>query len=166
MSEARPQASSDDVRVVQTCGQAPKLWQGRSAVYFANVLSLFFDNDEGTHALEAEISGVDSYGGRLLPLIGLLFEGGENILILEHAPDPALAEYFDRDLGLSLPEVRVLPHGDYLKLGSGSGLLEELRHHPAGWVHGFVTDDHLVELAGIAGKRVRASRVVESDGTL
>lgn len=157
MSEARSRPAGQ-VRVVRTDGGAPTLWRGRSAVYFANVLSLFFDNDEGTRALEQAISGVDSYGGRLLPLIGLLFEGGDNMLILEHAPDAALARYFERDLGLSLPEVRVLPHGDYLRLGSGSDLLSELQQHPAGWMHGFVTDDHLVELAEIAGKRTLCVR--------
>ncbi len=157
-------SQTPSIRVRRTAGEAPALWSGRSAVYFANVLSLFFDNEGGTRALEAEISGVATYGGRLVPLLGLLFGGGDNLLVLEHAPDGELGGYFESELGLSLPEVRVLSHADYLGLGEGSDLLEELRAHPADWMHGFVTDDHLVRLAALAGKRTLCARGASARG--
>ena len=152
MSEHSPELP-DGALVVQTHGYTPRLWSGRSVVFFANLLSLFFDNEEGIAELEREISGADSYGGRLLPITGLLFSGGENVLVLEHAPNPALCSYFGQELGLSMPEVRVLPHEDYLRLGAESDLVEQLRDHPATWLDGYVTDRRLVGLAGALGKR-------------
>ena len=81
----------------------PRFWD-RSAVFVANVLSLFYGNRRQTEILTEQIKGIESYGGRLLPLIDLLFTGGGNLLVLESEPAGELRGYHE-GLGLSLPEV-------------------------------------------------------------
>ena len=60
----------------------PRFWD-RSAVFVANLRSLFYGNRRQTEILAEQIKGIDSYGGRLLPLIDLLFTGSPNLLVLE-----------------------------------------------------------------------------------
>ncbi len=141
-------------------GQLPPLW-GLSATFFSNLHALFFDNEGETAMLEEQVKGIKTYGGRLAPIIDLLFRGGRNMLVLEAAPDPALLGYFRDRLGLSLPEVEILPHGVYQGLGSGEGragadgidgMLERIGEHPSDCVDGFVTDSTLARLAGRFGK--------------
>jgi hypothetical protein len=148
--------------VVQTQGYTPRLWRDQSVIFIANLLALFFGNEDQTSLLEHEISGADSYGARLVPIMGLLFGGGDNLLVLEREPDPALIAYFRSDLGLRLPEVHVLKHAGYLTLSralreGGSLPHEEMirawREHPSNAVDGFVTDDTIAALARKLGKR-------------
>ena len=152
--------------VVQTQGYTPRLWRDVSVIFIANLLDMFFGNDDQRCVLENEISGADSYAARLLPIMGLLFGGGQNLLVLEREPDVALADYFRNDLGLRLPGVQVLTHRDYLAMGrdlrEGSTLLNEdllskWRDHPATAVDGFVTDDTITALARRIGKRTIAT---------
>ena len=89
----------------------PRFWE-RSAVFVANVLSLFYGNQRQTEILTEQIRGIDSYGGRLLPLIDLLFTGARNLLILETEPARELRAYHE-GLGLSLPEVRLTTAATY-----------------------------------------------------
>ena len=67
--------------VVQTQGYTPRRWREQSAIFIANLLALFFGNEEQTSLLEHEISSADSYGARLLPIMGLLFGGGQNFML-------------------------------------------------------------------------------------
>lgn len=155
-------------RVVETGGELPPFWD-RSAVFVANLLGLFFGNEEETQMLEDEVGEVDSYGGRLIPIIDLIYRGSDaNVLVLEREPDSDLCGYFRDSLGLSLPQHRVLPHHDYLSLTqaltSGAddnelkyGLFRELKAHPANWVDGYVTDDTLAGVAARAGMRTVSS---------
>lgn len=148
--------------VIQTQGYTPRLWTGLNAIFFANLLAMFFGNEEETAELTREISHPESYGARILPIMGLLFRGGDNVAVLEGEPDAALCDYFARDLGLDLPAIRILSHPDYLALGraleTGSelpaaGLMRELGAHPAMIVDGFVTDSILERIAGHLRKR-------------
>ena len=151
--------------VVQTHGYTPKFWEGVSVVFVANLLSLFFGNRGETYLLEENISGVDSYGSRLLPVVSLLFANGENLLVLEREPDPALPEYFCQELGLPLPEVAVLPDADYRSLCACAArgalpdlpIVRQLAGHPAGLVDGFVTDIGLSQLSAGLGKTTLSS---------
>ena len=115
----RPEASErKDIEIIEAPGQLPTFWNHR-AVFVANLLGLFFGNEEETRRLAEEVGEVDSYGGRLIPIVDLLFGGaGSNLLVLEREPDPALCRYFEETAGLSLPEQLVLPHRDYLEIGS------------------------------------------------
>ena len=61
-------------------GQLPT-FPGRNAVFIANLMGLFFGNEKQTELLAKEIGEVDSYGGRLVPILNLLFR----------APDPMLS---------------------------------------------------------------------------
>jgi len=148
------------LQVIPTRGKTPHCWENRSVIFVANLLSLFFGNREGARLLEAEISCVDSYGGRLLPVLGLIFGGGKNVLVLERIPDPALTAFF-LSLGLELPEIEILPRPDFLALGrdlktNGSTthpLLDRLRCHPAKTLDGYVTDETISLLATALGKR-------------
>jgi hypothetical protein len=150
---------------VNTQGYLPDFWTGRSAIFFANLLSMFFGNEQESRLLAREVRGAESYGGRLVPLLGLLFPGGRNVLVLERRPDAALCAYFGDELDLPLPEIRVLSHQDYLAVGRALAAgttgpqpwLDELRLVPAGFLDGFVTDDTLVSLAAWLGKRTIAT---------
>ena len=144
----------------------PRFWD-RSAVFVANLLSLFYGNQRQTEILAAQIRGIDSYGGRLLPLIDLLFTGTPNLLLLETEPDRELRAYHE-GLGLSLPECRLVAPAVYRgRNGAGSdreALVELLHAHPAPWIDGFVTDHTLEELAHRAGKRTLSSHAGSHNG--
>ncbi len=155
------------VNVIETGGQLPP-FSHRSAVFVANLLGLFFGNEEETETLANEVGEIDSYGGRLIPILDILFCGGDNVLVLESEPDPVLCDYFRQTLGLTLPERHVFRHADYLELTSAlkSGvpdheltwdLFTELHAHRASWVDGYVTDDTLAALARRVGMRTVSS---------
>ncbi len=148
-------------RIVRTRGFTADCGEPRSVIFVANLLSLFFGNREGARRLEAEISCVDSYGGRLLPILGLIFGDGQHVLVLERHPDPALVGFF-RSLGLKLPAVEILTRGEFLELGrrllegsevAADPLVERWRRLPADTLDGYVTDDTIGRLAGVLGKR-------------
>ena len=147
-------------------GRLPRFWD-RSAVFVANLLSQFYGNDGQAEALAEQIKEIDSYGGRLLPLIDLLFTGGRNLLVLETEPDGELCAYHQR-LGLTLPEFcltsRAAYRGRPQARGERAALRERLRAHPAPWMDGFVTDRTLVELAHGAGKRTLSSHAGSYNG--
>ena len=86
-------------------GELPPFWQERRAIFFANLLSLFFGNEMETEALKKEVGRIDSYGGRLAPIIDTLFQGGNNLLVVDQQPDEALVNYFSETLGLGIPEL-------------------------------------------------------------
>lgn len=150
-------------RVVSAPGELPPFWD-RRAVFLANLLGLFFGNEEQTRQLAQEVGEVDSYGGRLVPVVDLLFRGGGNLLVLEREPDPALCRYLEEVAGLSLPETLVLPHADYLSLAADGidrpgarDFLERLGSHGAEWIDGYVTDAILARLAETTGKQTVAT---------
>lgn len=157
--------SRSDVAVLDTIGRTPQFWD-RNVIFFANLLGLFFGNEEQTQMLSDEVGEVDSYGGRLLPILDLVYPGkGENLLILERAPDDDLVEYFSETAGLSLPELEILAHPDYLKLGeelSGNAdseidFIYRIREHSAEFVDGYVTDSILSAVARRSGKQTISS---------
>ena len=155
---------SDIPLVIPTQGYTPNCWENRSVIFFANLLSLFFGNRGGAKLLEDEISCVDSYGGRLAPVLGLIFGGGENVLVLERKPDPALTDFF-RSIGLRLPRLEILPRNAFLSLGellsrgqaAGHPLLDRLMIERAEILDGFVTDETIALLAATLGKRTLSS---------
>lgn len=159
-----PNSSTNDPRVMLTLGRTPTACEGQSVIFFANLLSLFFGNRGGAKLLEKEIHCVDSYGSRLLPLVGLLYGQGEHVLVLEREPEPALAEFF-HTLELNLPKVQLLTRDDFIQLGntlqqnSGAAhpLLDSLRDELAEIVDGFVTDETIECIATAIGKRTLSS---------
>lgn len=143
----------------------PTPWPG-NVVFVSNLLGLFFDNEEQMEMLKTEVGEVDSYGGRLLPVIDLIFGGpGGNLLTLECHPDPDLHEFFTSQTGLSLPEQMIFSHRDYLEAGRSvaewpeavARCLQAIREHPAPWIDGYVTDRRLVRIAELTGKRTLSS---------
>lgn len=148
------------IQIIETPGRLPPFWD-RSAVFVANLLGLFFGNESETQSLADEVGEVDSYGGRLIPIIDLLFQGKENLLVLERAPEADLCGYFQETLGLSLPDIEILPHRDYQEIGRNLHAGETIPHslaalltdHAAGWVDGYVTDATLAALADQLGKK-------------
>lgn len=151
---------------IDTQGRLPPLWP-RPTIFFANLLSLFFGNTDQTRVLSDEVGELDSYSNRLIPILNLLFDGPDNVLVVEREPDPDLCRYFQEQLGLSLPVICVLPHGDYLELGRQLNIdpnrsLAELLTpgHPlaiaadrcsAHCLDGYVTDDVLPRIADRLG---------------
>lgn len=148
-------------RIIATQGYTADCGENRSIIFFVNLLSLFFGNREGARLLENEISCVDSYGGRLLPILGIIFRGGRNVIVLERQPDPALTGFF-RSLGLKLPEIEILTRPEFLALGTqleNTGyvaphpLLDRLRNQAADTLDAYVTDETIARLAAALGKR-------------
>jgi len=137
-------------------GELPEGWN-RSVVFFANIRSLFFGNESGARILSEEVGALESYGGRLIPLIDLIFRGGANVLVLERAPAGELLQYFENDLGLTLPEIKVIPHHSYCSIIDDEekhsplvrDLIRELRAHRSEWLDGYVTDPVLGRLADL-----------------
>lgn len=151
---------AEPLEVSRAVGSTPNGWEDRSVIFFANLLSLFFGNRGGARQLEQEIRCVDSYGGRLLPVLGLIFGGSNNVLVLERQPEPSLRQLF-LDIGLDLPKTEILTRHEFLELGSkldqgrlaGQPLLDRLREEPAGYLDGFVTDETIERIATELGKR-------------
>ncbi len=150
-----------EIPVVDTQGQLPRFWSD-DVIFFANLLELFFGNEKETRELEETVGEVDSYGGRLIPILNLVFRGGRNTLVLERHSAGALCRYFEQRLMLSLPEMKIMAPGDYRRLrgligeGNNGALGENLaayRNHSASCVDGYVTDDILVGIADQLGKR-------------
>ncbi len=131
-------------------------------MFFSNIHSIFYDNVEETNQLMDEITGSHTYGGRVVSILNLLFHGRPNLILLETPPNADLVHYLTDALELSLPENAILVAKDYATLSSRldkgasaqtDALAQKLRAHPSEWVDGFVTDSHLVDIAGRLGKR-------------
>jgi len=142
------------VRVHVRLGELPALWPG-SAVFFADLYAIFYGEPEKTRQLEANVSGFFGYGGRLIPMLGLLYRGPDNLLLLQEPVDPAPLAYF-RDLGLDLPAIEVLDHHRYATFHEGleanPDLMDRIRAHPARRLDGYVTDPPLERIARRLGK--------------
>ena len=67
-------------------GHLPPFWD-RNVLFFSNIHSIFYDNVQETEHLLKAIAGANSYGGRLLGIIDLLFRGANNAVFLECPPD-------------------------------------------------------------------------------
>lgn len=140
----------------------------RNVIFVANLLALFFGNEQETRALRTEVGEIDSYGGRLIPIIDLLFRGpGKNRLLLEREPDATLCSYLSGELGLSTPDVEVLRHEDYLDIDNASGSetrLNAWRECAADWLDGYVTDPALEHLATRLEKSTLSSGSASRNG--
>jgi len=151
------------VRIISRPGQLPEFWD-RHAVFFANLLALFFGNEAETKSLAQEVGEIDSYGGRLIPILNLIFQKENSLLVLERAPDEHLCRYFRDGLGLKLPELIILSHPEYEEIGrtlvNGEGchpFLDQMKNHPSHWVDGYVTDQTLALIALALGKETVAT---------
>ncbi|MCB1278528.1 hypothetical protein [Prosthecobacter sp.] len=148
--------------VIQTQGYTPRLWAGRDAIFFTNVQSMFFGNEAQMETLRHDFTHAESYGARLVPVMGLLYRGERNAVVLESRPDPSLCSYFSNDLGLRLPDLHVLSHREYEDLGQAlergealpsPELMTKLIAHDAPLLDGFVTDAILERIARRLGRR-------------
>ena len=102
--------------VYKNPGQLPAFWD-HSVVFFANILSLFYGNEEEKQALIQKVGTLETYGSRLIPILNLLYRGRDNLLVLEKPPEGNLNNYFVHDLKLSLPQIKVVNHRLYEALG-------------------------------------------------
>ncbi|HYQ98184.1 MAG TPA: hypothetical protein VEO92_07430, partial [Candidatus Nitrosocosmicus sp.] len=141
-----------------TPGRLPQFWD-RNVLFFCNMHSIFYDNQEEVNDLISQIYGAHSYGSRVISILNLLFRRGPNKIFLEAPPEPNLLDYLSGDLRLSLPSFAVLDHRGYQDLVAGIKdsevelPVEDLKAHAATWVDGFVTDRLLVEVATGLNKR-------------
>lgn len=123
-------------------GALPPARHGNVA-FFANLQHIFFDNQALTDELRATVHTLDSYGGRLLPILGLLWDGPDNILILELPPLPGFDGYLGHTLGLTLPRLLTCGVGDALT----PEIRDAVRHASHCAIDGFVTDERLALLS-------------------
>jgi hypothetical protein len=134
-------------------GRLPAFWD-RSVVFFANLMSMFFGNIEQVNQLNKEVSGANTYGGRLIPIIDILFQGRRNLLVLEKEPNESILDYQQGILKLSLPDFVVVSRKFYEAIDQDTrtncnrneieDLICKISSHPAKWTDGFVTDKRLV----------------------
>jgi len=140
-------------------GEIPALWN-HGAVFLANIDRIFYGDEDKTAHLRTNVTGFSSYGARMFPILGLLYQG-QNLLLLNEKPEKAMREYFATLPGLNLPETFALQAGDGGPSGPQSGnfskLVEYVRVHSAEILDGYVTDPELENLARATGKRLTNS---------
>ena len=136
----------------------------KNVIFFSNLLSLFFGNDGQIDQLRSLVGSLQTYGGRLLPVLDLMYPGCRNVLVLEGSGEEALIPFFKDTLNLSLPEVVTLKHEEYLRFAKPvEGIFDEpswieaLREQRATLVDGYVTDNQLSGIADRLGKRTASS---------
>ena len=148
------------VEIKSIPGQLPTFWN-RSVIFFANMCSIFYENCGELEKLKQQIGNLETYGGRLIPIIDLIFRSNNNLLVLEKPPDQTLMRYFQEDLGLSLPNIAILPHSTYetlltqvdkLSHDGISSTLTLIHQHHAAWIDGFVSDNVLMNIAKALNK--------------
>jgi hypothetical protein len=148
------------VKIKNIPGQLPEFWD-RNVTFFANMQSIFYDNHGELEMLKQQVTGVETYGGRLIPIINLIFRGDNNLLVLERPPDQTLLRYFQEDLDLSLPNIAILSHAVYdTLLNQEDKLIHDeinptlttIHQHSATWIDGIVSDNVLINLAKALNK--------------
>ena len=148
------------VEIKSMPGQLPTFWN-RSVIFFANMCSIFYENCGELEKLKQHIGNLETYGGRLIPIINLIFRGDNNLLVLEKPPDQTLMRYFQEDLGLSLPSITILSQSVYdslltqvdkLSHDEISPTLTSIHQHHAAWIDGFVSDNVLMSIAKALNK--------------
>lgn len=153
------------VEIKNIPGQLPTFWN-RNIIFFANMLSIFYENCDELDKLRQQIGDLETYGGRLIPIINLIFKGGDNLLVLEKHTDQTLVRYFQEDLGLSLPKIITLPHSVYetllpkvdeLSYEETDPNLTLIHQHHAAWIDGFVIDRVLTKAAKALNKSTMSS---------
>jgi hypothetical protein len=157
---------SVDIKIIP--GKLPPFWD-RGVLFFCNIHSIFYENQEEASDLMRQIAGAQSYGGRVMSILNLLFYRGPNRILLEAPPEASLLDYLSGDLRLSLPGFDVLDHRGYRELvakgASGTDpAIEELRRQPAAWVDGYVTDAVLVQVADKIQKRTISTLAGSKNG--
>jgi len=153
MTNAKTEPATKD-----TQSQIPEFWD-RNVLFFANLMSLFFGNEVELEELSSMVGEVDSYGGRLIPIINTIFRGKDNVLVLEREPDQALCQYFQDALKLDLPRIEVLPHQRYRSSAdqARNWALKRIEHDSY-WIDGYVTDDLLATWASRLSKPTISSQ--------
>jgi hypothetical protein len=142
-------------KVVVQLGKLPLCWQ-YSTIFFANLACIFFGEPLKTKEISDNVMGFHSYGARLLPILGLLFRGDRNLLLLPEKPQPDLAAFFRDQLKLGLPEIVIVspPHScGNQALTIDTAILQRLAESAAEVIDGYVTDSALENLASRIGKR-------------
>ena len=123
-------------------GEPPPARPGNVA-FLANLHHIFFDNQVLTDELRRTVRTLDSYGGRLLPILGLLWGGDDNTLILEREPLDGFRDYFRNTLGLRLPRLLRFDPDEPLD----PEISTAIRATPDCAIDGFVTDKQLAKLS-------------------
>ena len=141
-------------------GHLPPFWD-KSVTFFCNLHSMFFGNQEQMARMEDHIRRLGAYGGRVVPILNLLFRQRPNLLVIEDTLDPVMLHFFEERLGLSLPELAVLPSDvyqlfhsfdDFRAMNLHRDALERIQTHPSTTLDGFVTDEILEALAAQLSK--------------
>lgn len=133
-------------RVNITEFRTPEFWN-RSVLFFANLKSLFLGNTEQTEELAQLVGEIDTYGGRLAPVLNLIYRSEHNTLFLERSPEQSLMAYFSRTLGLGIPKIELLAYDNYQSHDKASEQLAKRTLSKSDWVDGYVTDSTLLKWA-------------------
>jgi len=148
--------TNNSVTVEVKLGKLPPLWR-ESVIFYANLDCIFFGQPEKTRQLVDNVSGFYGYGSRLLPILGLMFQGDRNLLLLRQEPDPIVMHYFSERLGLKLPDIEIIektPACGISRINYDARVRQRLRAHPARILDGYVTDPSLEAMADDLDKRL------------
>ena len=145
--------------VYKNPGQLPPFWE-HSVVFFANILSLFYGNEEERKVLVKKVGTLETYGSRLIPILNIVYRGRHNLLVLEKAPEGHLNKYFVHDLKLSLPQIKIVNHRFYEALGDAAkqqtldvqAFFHELDRLNGACVDGYVVDNVIAHIARVTKK--------------
>ena len=140
--------SMSEITIDATPGRLPKTWE-RPVTFFSNIGSLFFGNDGAANALAKMVGALSSYGGRLAPVLTLIYGDHRHLLVVDQEPSLELLAYQHDILGL--PEL-------YLLIASpenyqSDAILERIAAHESHWIDGFVTTGNMEAIAQSTGKR-------------
>jgi len=125
--------------------QLPPFWN-RRVIFLSNIFSLFFGNIPQIKALHREVGALETYSGRMVPILDILFHKKGNLIVLEKNPPAALIDYF-KSIGLSLPEIILDPKNIDQRI-------DTFKNHSADVVTGYVTDKPLCDFATKLNKKV------------
>jgi len=144
------------IDIVSDHRRMPPLHRG-GALYLGNLYAIFYGDGSRTRELMGRVSGFFGYGGRLLPIVDLLYPQGPNLLLLEQIPDPPLLDLLGGHLALSLPRFEVIEPEQASTfeqgLASRPDLLPQAGIQPGFWIDGFVADAELERLGHHFGLR-------------
>lgn len=152
------------IAINKQLGKKPKGWD-QSVIFFANILGLFFGNEQEAQVLTREVGSLESYGSRLIPLINFIYNSERNVLVLERKPDEDLIKYFCTDLGLTIPTIEVIHHELYSSFAhvnselnsTQADLIRLFKDTGSELIDGYVTDTALTQISRLIGQKTNST---------
>lgn len=148
-----------DVQISAAPGQLPSTWE-RPVAFLSNIQSLFFGNDGAARALTEMVGALPSYGGRLAPVLTLIYGNYRHLLVVDQEPSAELLSYQRSTLGLPELDLLIATPESYAK----DAIIRQISEHESQWIDGFVTTEKMEAIAQRVGKRCVSSATGSHQG--